>query len=183
MFKITSTHALTWTWTNLLKLKKGENTFPSEASIPAGVWPKLERFKTAKIVSFERTAGGDKPPTLAELTEADLFNMSKPDLLKLAQASGIAAADDASKKALIDALLASKKDTSPTSTSDTAGEAGDDEEIEISEASLAKLNFKELQALAEQMQVDVTGMTSKKAIADALLADAAEGADDSTSDA
>lgn len=140
MFKITSTLAITWPE---LSLQKGENVFTSRKAVPESAWPKLERFRARKLLDFEGEAHA-KDAALAKLedvTERQLFDMGKEELLELARANGITAADDAKKKDLLDALVpkckplpklepepatdaAGKPDAAPAAASSPAAAAG-----------------------------------------------------------
>ena len=103
MLKITSTRDITWP---ALSLVKGENVFPSRKSVPAELWPKLERFRGLGIVAFDDAKDGDDAVKLEELSEVQLFQMSKAELAEIAKANGIALADDAKKNVLLEALVA-----------------------------------------------------------------------------
>ena len=104
MFKITSTRPVTWPD---LALVRGDNVFPSRKSVPAELWPKLERFRSLGILAFDSRAEGEAEGiVLAELSEQQLYQMDKGELSELAKANGIALGDDAKKKDLLDALVA-----------------------------------------------------------------------------
>jgi hypothetical protein len=117
MFKITSKQPIIWSWASF-KLVKGENTFPSRASVPTELWPKLERFRTLGLVEFEAefkdgklVAHESDTIVLEQLSEQQLYQMSKADLAELAKANGVdvqaaEGAKEPSKKLLLDALVA-----------------------------------------------------------------------------
>lgn len=165
MFKITSTHALNFPSVQF-KIAKGENVFASEKKIPDAAWSRLERMREAKILSFERT-GKDDDAKLEELSEANLYDMSKEELTQLAARSGVTVDAGASKKMLLDALMTKKSGAAP----------GNDESdgVEFTEASLGQLSYKQLVELAAEAAVDVDGLKSKQQIIEKLLAEAAEG--------
>lgn len=111
MFKITSKQPINWDRVSFA-LAKGDNEFPSKQSVPAELWPKLERFRSLGIVDFEgdAKAGGDKV-VLEQMTERHLYAMSKDELAALAESNKISvtAAEPAvgvKKKDLLEALVA-----------------------------------------------------------------------------
>lgn len=115
MFKITATRAITWPE---LSIRKGENVYPSRKSVPAELWPKLARFRQLGLVAFDLEfdkAGqpvGDDKVVLAELTERQLFDMSKDELAELAKAEGFPVPDDlkdVKKSQLLEALVPKAK--------------------------------------------------------------------------
>jgi hypothetical protein len=100
MFKITSTRAITWPE---FSLRKGENVFPSRKAVPVELWKKLDRFRVLKLLDFEGAAeaGKDEAVKLEELSQRQLYAMSKTDLLELAKSSSVLVAEDGSKAVLI----------------------------------------------------------------------------------
>ncbi len=133
MFKITSTRPITWPG---LALANGENVFPSRKSVPAELWPKLARFRALGLMSFElefdkagQPVGEDAGIVLEELTEQQLFQMSKAELAELAKANGISLPEDAKKNVLLEALVAKlpkpvKAGESSPALADAAPDAG-----------------------------------------------------------
>lgn len=103
MFKITSTQAVNWP---SFSLRKGENEFLSRKVVPAELWPKLARFRDLKLLIFEGNASAEKdePVKLEELTQRQLYDMGKADLVELAKANGISVAGDASKATVLGLL-------------------------------------------------------------------------------
>jgi hypothetical protein len=122
MFVIKSTRAITWPE---LSLRKGENTFPSRKAVPANLWPKLDRFRDLKLLEFEGNGDTkDEPAKLEELTQRQLFDMNKADLLELAKASGVEYPSlEPSKKELLDALTPKAKPLPKLDKPATEGEA------------------------------------------------------------
>ena len=105
MFTIKSKQLMEWPHFAGFTLRKGDNTFISRKAVPPELWPKLERFRALELLSFEGEANAkdDPPVKLEELTEVQLFAMTKADLAELAKASGVNVEGD-SKKALVDAM-------------------------------------------------------------------------------
>lgn len=116
MFKITATRAITWPE---LSIRKGENVYPSRKSVPAELWPKLARFRQLGLVAFDLKLGKDGMPEgepdaikVAELTERQLFDMSKDELAELAKAEGFPVPEelkDVKKSQLLEALVPKAK--------------------------------------------------------------------------
>jgi hypothetical protein len=99
MFKITSTRAITWPD---LSLRKGENEFTSRKAVPPLLWPKLERFRELGLLSFEGEAkAGDDTVKLEELSQRQLYAMSKAELADLAKTAGVAGLADGTSKATL----------------------------------------------------------------------------------
>ncbi len=107
MFTIKSTRDITWPE---FALRKGENVLLSRKAVPAELWPKLDRFRSLKLIEFEgeADAGKEEALKLEELTEVQLFDMGKIELAELAKHSGVHAKGD-SKKELLDALTPKAK--------------------------------------------------------------------------
>lgn len=105
MFKITSKQPISWDWASF-SLAQGVNEFPSRVSVPAELWPKLERFRELEVLSFEGDATTKDEVTLAELTERHLFDMSTEELSDLAKANGGNLPKEAGKLELIEWLKA-----------------------------------------------------------------------------
>jgi hypothetical protein len=49
--------------------------------------------------------------------------------------------------------------------------SGGDEDVQLTPAGLGKLNMKDLQALADRLEIDHKGLTSKQALRDKILAE------------
>lgn len=171
MFTIKSTQLMEWPALNFT-LRKGENALTSRKAVPPELWPKLERFRTLKLLDFEGEAkpgGEDDHAKLAELTQAQIYAMSKDDLAELAKREGVTVADGAKKKALLDALvakLAKVPDPAPPAEGKAGGEPA---EAALTAEGLGKLSFEELKGLADANDVDVEGLRSKQQIVDKLL--------------
>jgi len=158
MFVIKATQAITWP---NLALRKGENGFASRKAIPAELWPKLKRFRDLKVIAFEGEAapGGPELPKLEELTERQVYNLNKEQLLELAKANDIEGLDEGSKKKeLVDALVA--KLPKPEVVEKT---------VELTEDALGKLELDELRAVAAELKLDVVGLRSKRHFVDRIL--------------
>jgi len=117
MFKITSKQPISWDWASFA-LVKGENEFPSRQSVPTELWPKLKRFRDVGILEFESEFDKDGKlrehdsdnVVLAQLTERQLYAMSKDELAELAKANGVdvKASDESvgiKKRDLLEALV------------------------------------------------------------------------------
>jgi len=168
MFKITSTQVMEWPALQFTILK-GNNVFTSRKAVPEKLWPKLDRFRALKLLDFEGKAEAGKDEIqLEELTEHQLFQMSKPDLVDLAKASSVSIPDGASKKTLLEALVAKL--------------ATEEKTVEITEESLAPLKLDELKQVAAELSLDVAGLTSKRQFIDRILASQAEPAPSASGD-
>lgn len=93
MFTINAKQAVKWP---NLSLVKGANDFLTRDAIPVELWPKLARFRQLGILAFELELGKDGRPVgeadklvLEQLTERQLYDLSKDELAELAEANKV----------------------------------------------------------------------------------------------
>lgn len=100
MFKITSTRPVEWP---SFVLRKGVNELASRKAVPVELWPKLARFRDLGILSFDGEAkvGPNDGPKLDGLNQAQLYALSKDQLIELAKAEGMTVTDSTRKSELL----------------------------------------------------------------------------------
>ncbi len=169
MFTIKSTRLMEWPGHGFT-LRKGDNEFPSRRAVPAVLWPKLERFRKLKLLDFQGAAavGESEPqPKLADLKQVQLYAMSKEDLAELAKREGVTA-KSGKKSDMLEALVPGCKNPKPATDADE--KPADEQEVELTAEGLERLNLDELRQAAEQCEVDIDGLTTKRQVLDRMLA-------------